>query len=91
MARSRHGDRERERDSATAIESANGLEEPSAALTPREAEVALWLANGKTNVEIAIILDANRRTVEKHVENILRKLEAENRTTAALLLRTFTL
>jgi DNA-binding CsgD family transcriptional regulator len=53
-------------------------------LTPRETEVALWLAQGKTNPEIAIILVAPARTIEKHVEHILRKLGVENRVAAAV-------
>jgi DNA-binding CsgD family transcriptional regulator len=55
-------------------------------LTERELQVAFWLARGKTNVEIGLILAAKPRTVEKHVERILRKLRVENRTAAALLL-----
>lgn len=55
-------------------------------LTPREAEVAGWLAAGKTNPEIAIILASNVRTVEKHVEAVLKKLGVENRTAAAVLI-----
>jgi DNA-binding CsgD family transcriptional regulator len=53
-------------------------------LTPRETGVALWLAQGKTNPEIASILAAPVRTIEKHVERILRKLGVENRAAAAL-------
>lgn len=52
-------------------------------LTPREAEVLYWVAEGKTNGEIATILTSSRRTVEKHVEHILEKLGVENRATAA--------
>jgi DNA-binding NarL/FixJ family response regulator len=55
-------------------------------LTARESQVALWLAEGKTNHEIGLILGMGTRTVEKHVENILKKLRVENRTTAALRL-----
>jgi DNA-binding CsgD family transcriptional regulator len=55
-------------------------------LTPREREVAHWLSQGKTNPEIAAILDARLRTVHKHVENILGKLGVENRTTAAVMI-----
>ena len=55
-------------------------------LTEREAQLAFWLARGKTNAEIGLILGAKIRTVEKHVERILRKLRVENRTSAALLL-----
>ncbi len=53
-------------------------------LTPRETEVALWIAQGKTNAEISTILSAPVRTIEKHVEHILAKLGVENRASAAL-------
>lgn len=55
-----------------------------AKLTPREQEVFLWLSQGKRNSEIAIIIDCGVRTVEKHVENILRKTSAENRMSAVM-------
>jgi DNA-binding response OmpR family regulator/DNA-binding CsgD family transcriptional regulator len=51
-------------------------------LTPREAEVLFWIAEGKTNAEIATILASARRTVEKHVEHLLGKLGVENRAAA---------
>ena len=50
----------------------------------KESEVALWVSQAKTNREIAIILGMATRTVEKHVEGLLRKLHVENRTAAAL-------
>ena len=53
-------------------------------LTPREAEVLFWIAQGKTNAEIGLILDAAAATVKKHVERILEKLEVENRQSASL-------
>ncbi|REG84943.1 response regulator transcription factor [Marinomonas pollencensis] len=52
-------------------------------LTERESEVLHWLANGKTNREIAQILDMSPRTVNKHLEQIFPKLGVENRTAAA--------
>jgi DNA-binding NarL/FixJ family response regulator len=52
-------------------------------LTPRESEVLTWVCRGKTNHEIAMILDFSPRTVNKHLEQIFRKLAVENRTTAA--------
>jgi DNA-binding CsgD family transcriptional regulator len=52
--------------------------------TPREVEVFSWVARGKTDLEIALILGASPRTVEKHVQRILAKLGVENRTAAAL-------
>lgn len=54
-------------------------------LTPRESDVATWLAGGRSNAEIAALLRMSPRTVEKHVENILGKLGVENRTAAALV------
>jgi DNA-binding CsgD family transcriptional regulator len=56
-------------------------------LTPREKEVAFWLASGKTNWEIGAISRLSVRTAEKYVERVLRKLHVENRATAALRLR----
>jgi DNA-binding response OmpR family regulator len=52
-------------------------------LTAREAEVLFWIAKGKTNREIGQILGTSPRTINKHAENIYKKLEVENRTTAA--------
>lgn len=54
-------------------------------LTEREAEVLLWVGNGKANREIAVILAMSPRTVNKHLEQIFRKLGVENRTSAAAL------
>lgn len=52
-------------------------------LTMRESDVLLWIANGKTNREIGQILDMSPRTVNKHLEQVFRKLGVENRTAAA--------
>lgn len=53
-------------------------------LTTREAEVLYWIAQGKSNPDIAIIISTSVRTVHKHVENIFRKLGLETRNAAAL-------
>jgi DNA-binding NarL/FixJ family response regulator len=53
-------------------------------LTPREAEVLYWIAQGKSNPDIATILGANVRTVHKHVEHIFQKLGLETRNAATL-------
>ena len=55
------------------------------ALTPRETEVLAWIAQGKTNYEIGVILGACTGTICKHVERILSKLGVENRTAAAAI------
>jgi DNA-binding CsgD family transcriptional regulator len=52
-------------------------------LSKREAEVLDYVAMGKTNPEIAIILDISRLTVGKHMERILLRLGVETRTAAA--------
>ena len=54
-------------------------------LTPREAEVLLWVAQGKANTDIGVILGMSEKTVKIHMGNILRKLSVENRTAAARL------
>jgi DNA-binding NarL/FixJ family response regulator len=54
------------------------------ALTDREAEVLGWLAKGKSDRDIATILDCSPRTVAKHLEQIYSKLQVENRTAAAM-------
>ena len=52
-------------------------------ITRREAEVLGWVSQGKTNREIAVILNLSPLTVKLHVERILAKLGCETRTTAA--------
>ena len=52
-------------------------------LTRRESEVLAWLAQGKSDAEIASIVGASRRTVGKHLEHIYAKLGVEGRTGAA--------
>ena len=54
-------------------------------LTARETEVLTWIAQGKTNHEIGVILSACTGTICKHVEHILCKLDVKNRTAAAVI------
>lgn len=58
-------------------------------ISPREGEVMLWVAAGKTNPEIAVILAIALRTVVHHLENIFRKLGLENRHAAICLVLGF--
>lgn len=53
-------------------------------LTPREAEVMHWVTMGKTNRDIAEILQLSPRTVNKHLEHVFEKLYVETRTAAVL-------
>ena len=57
----------------------------SLGLTARETEVLTWIAQGKTNYEIGVILSASTGTICKHVEHILCKLDVRNRTAAAAI------
>ena len=54
-------------------------------VTPRETEVLIWLARGKSNRDIAEILGLSPRTVNKHLEQIYAKLGVENRSAAVAL------
>lgn len=54
-------------------------------LTPREREVLHWLAEGKRDAEIGLILKTRERTIKQHVRAILRKFAVETRTTAAAI------
>jgi DNA-binding NarL/FixJ family response regulator len=56
-----------------------------AALTPREYEVVLAVAQGTTNAEIAASLIMSVATVKAHISRILEKLGLGNRTQIALL------
>lgn len=64
-------------DSPKPLETALGL-------TPRVAETLLWIAQGKTNGDIATILGISEATVKKHVLEIFVRLGVETRTAASL-------
>jgi DNA-binding CsgD family transcriptional regulator len=59
-------------------------------LTDREVEVLTWVADGKTNAEIGLILGTSKRTVQKHLEHIFEKLGVETHTAAAVCILTLT-
>lgn len=54
-------------------------------LTPSERKILKYIANDKTNKEIADILYISPRTVEKHRSNIIQKLNLEPKTNALLI------
>ena len=58
---------------------------PQAALTPREIEVLQHVANGYGNKEIGVRLGTAAGTVKMHLQNILSKLGASDRTHAVTL------
>jgi DNA-binding NarL/FixJ family response regulator len=53
-------------------------------LTPRAAEVLLWVAQGKTNPDIGVILGISESTVKKHLLEIFQELGVETRSAATL-------
>ena len=55
------------------------------ALTPRERMVLDHLVEGKTNKEIGYALTITEETAKKHVQNIIAKLGAVDRTQAAVM------
>lgn len=54
-------------------------------LTRREAEVLLWVSYGKTNRTVSEILGISPRTVNKHLEQVFKKLGVETRAAATAI------
>lgn len=52
------------------------------AITKRESEVLMWVAQGKTNKEIGELLSLSHRTVNKHLEQLYQKINVDNRASA---------
>jgi transcriptional regulator EpsA len=61
-----------------------------AALSSRELEIMNWVSKGKTNPEIAVILDISAFTVKNHLQRIFRKLDVSNRVQAVALFERIT-
>ncbi len=68
----------REDDKVAALRGQGGL-------TRREAEVLLWVSYGKTNKTVSEILGISPRTVNKHLEQVFRKLGVETRAAATAI------
>jgi LuxR family transcriptional regulator, quorum-sensing system regulator SolR len=58
--------------------------EASVRLSARETTVIRWTAEGKTTAEIAVIMGLSMRTVTFHIGNVVKKLNANNKTAAAV-------
>jgi DNA-binding NarL/FixJ family response regulator len=59
--------------------------EKALGVSPREAEVLLWVAQGKGNGEISAILGAAEGTIKRHLSNIFDKLGIDSRHAATIL------
>ncbi|MBX7209649.1 MAG: response regulator transcription factor [Verrucomicrobiaceae bacterium] len=68
-----------------AFDSAEPLERLG--VTTSEATVLLWMAQGKSNAEIAAIVGSSLATVKKHAQHIFDKLGVDNRASAMLVAR----
>jgi len=61
------------------------METITAPLTHREAQILNYIADGNSNKQIAKVLEISEQTIKNHVSSILRKLNANDRTHAAVL------
>jgi DNA-binding NarL/FixJ family response regulator len=69
---------------AASIESRDARAARDSGLTPRESQVLSHVAFGLSNDEIARSLQISVETVKEHVQNLLRKLNVNDRTQAAV-------
>ncbi len=67
-----------------ASEPGRGAKQAPGGLTAREREVAILIAQGKSNQTIADTLVVTKRTVETHISNIMFKLDRTSRTQIAV-------
>jgi DNA-binding CsgD family transcriptional regulator len=58
-------------------------------LSPRVQEVAVLVADGKTNKEVARVLKITEATVKVHLKSAFRDLGVRNRTEVAILMKGF--
>lgn len=54
-------------------------------LSQREKEILFWLAEGKSNWDVSVILGISERTIRFHIKNVMKKLNAVNRTHAVAI------
>jgi len=53
-------------------------------LTDREAEALTWVARGKSSTDIAVLMRVSERTINFHINNIIRKVGVATRVQAAI-------
>jgi DNA-binding NarL/FixJ family response regulator len=54
------------------------------ALTDREVEALTWVAKGKSSTDIAVLMNVSERTVNFHINNVIRKIGVATRVQAAI-------
>ena len=65
-----------------AAEAVPAAPEPRERLTKRQAQIMNWVQQGKTNFEIALILEVSPLTVKNHLQKLFKRLDVHNRTHA---------
>lgn len=60
------------------------IPEANVRLSSQETTVIRWTAEGKTTAEISVIMGLSVRTVTFHIGNVVKKLNAGNKTAAAV-------
>jgi DNA-binding CsgD family transcriptional regulator len=53
--------------------------------TPRETEIMNWTAQGKTSLQISVLIKVKEPTVKKHIKSACQKLNANNKTHATAI------
>ena len=53
-------------------------------LTDREIEALTWVARGKSSADIAVLMHVSERTVNFHIDNVIRKVGVSTRVQAAI-------
>lgn len=71
-----------QRQATTATDASTDAAVNVRTVTARERQVLKWIYRGKSNAEIAVILEISPLTVKNHVQHILRKLNVVNRAQA---------
>jgi DNA-binding NarL/FixJ family response regulator len=71
------------------LQPADGMADRLRQLTERQAEILRLVAEGLSNKEVALRLELQEKTVKHHMTGVLSKLNARNRTEAALIMREF--
>ena len=76
IARSRH------RRICAIINHRNAADPP---LSERECEVLYWISRGKSNSDMAVILDISKATVDSYIRRLFKKLQVNDRISAVIV------
>ena len=60
-------------------------DEPEPPLSERESEVLYWISRGKSNSDMAVILDISKATVDSYIRRLFKKLQVNDRVSAVIV------